>query len=963
MTNGRDNGSARTFTQAARNVNRAPSIRQCLKQVRTGMYVVLCLFTLASIASAQASRNKKPSTKPANPTNGSPTTLTLDVDQMYCDESLPYSYQSDPSKVTLQVGVAQNTDVDHDPAQWAKVMGDLWKSASALPSTVQVSFEAKTTYSSDGNGKDAATNDAPTDRGLLDSGLAILGNPKQELSNDTFDAQRLLVRTLFGPNPFQVACADAYLRYPTGNVPSNSALPQLTKGAGYPFSLNDKNAPKYYLINIVRWKDATPPKGTSANDKPPQTMPFFQAASDDWYLLNYSDSQDRPQDISQWFHKITPAMMSETLRIIGSDKVMFLGIHLAPLPVLGDKGIPNPNSKSAPATEQAWFDAVSLKYTFQASAATPTNMADLNTLLSILMGGLTGAAGKAQQAASNAPGPKAFTPQTVADALKQLKAAVQAANEALDQEEEQEQKLNNKLDLFLHQLSMATLPPLDLDSHVKTQPDVIAEDTSASDGLLVVNQLNQGPLGARISVNSNVEAKLTELSKSDSSKDEVKAQAKSTAIAAIQQDIDSMSRLQAEINARKAALGTHGIMLSTYQGRYAAGLLTNLKNLPVTLASNWTASFSVVTVSPKWAGNADVYDLTKPTTDADKSNRAGIASSKAEAKKTDGKSGDTPTTPTLASGSGGTSSADAAAVWGAAPSTHLSFGPSFAASDPRGLFDFVDDPVQDSPQSSKDTTAQDPSKQPSDGKNKNKNPGKNSGATSNSSKDATATASAICTISLTPGSTTANPQTQQTQTACSDQQTKILDEGRSRWDVSVIVPITGYKDLTFQAASSGSSGPNIITAKTITRENAYGVFDLYLIPEDLINPPYLGIPHVVVGLPFAGQVFNKPYFAVGETINIPKMIAKIPIVSKLPVLSNFAQKDLPLFVRPVFGWVDNKVYPTGGAPTYRSLKPQFSIEMSFSSIKNAVQTLSKNSSNGTGNTTKPTTPSSVPNSN
>jgi hypothetical protein len=184
----------------------------------------------------------------------------------------------------------------------------------------------------------------------------------------------------------------------------------------------------------------------------------------------------------------------------------------------------------------------------------------------------------------------------------------------------------------------------------------------------------------------------------------------------------------------------------------------------------------------------------------------------------------------------------------------------------------------------------------------------------------------------------------------------VLNEGRSRWDVSFIVPVTGYQDLTFQAETAS---PNLITSKTITRENAYGVFDLFLIPEDLINPPYVGFPHIVVGLPFAGQVFDKPYFAVGETLNFPKAIGKVQFLSKLPVIGNLAQKDLPLFVRPVFGWVYNKVYPpasTEGARSYRSLKPQWAIELSFSSIKNAVQTFSKSS----GNNTKPTTPSSVP---
>lgn len=936
MTTGRNNGSVCTFTQTARNVNLAPSIRKCLKQVRTGMYVVLCLFTLASFASAQASRNKKRSTKPASPTNGSPTTFTLDVDQMYCDESLPYAYKSTPGKLELTVGQLQNTSDPRAAANWGDVLKNDWerfaKAAShepdkdpaiVTPNFIDPAFPSTST---------GAWDEPPTDDGSLDdSGRPILFDPTWDLSSSTYDAQRLLVRTLFGPNPFQVACAYPYLKYPNAgkNDPvhtgvDNNPIRLLTKGAGYPFSLNAKDAPKYYLINIVRWKDATSPKGAPSN----QNQPFFQAASDDWYLLNYSDSQDRHQDISQWFHKITPSMVSDTLRIIGSDKVMFLGIHLAPLPVLGDKGIPNPNPDSAPATEQAWFDAVSLKYTFQASAATPTNMADLNTLLSIVLGGVGLSAPQQQNNPAAAPPP----PARLSDALDDLKASLASID---------------PIDLFLHQP--------DLQSYFKSRHYGVEPLSTGESGLLRITNGEGDKSPIRLTVDPTVEAQIRTLADSDPTN--------STAMGAIQGDIEAISRLRAAIASPKT-------VLSTYQGRYVAGLLTNLQNLPVTLASNWTANFSTVTVSPIWAGNAGVYDLTKPATEADKSNRAGITSSKAEAKKTNGKSAGTQATPAPASGKSGMEFVDAPTVARAASSTHHNFGPSLAATDPGRLPGSLDDPAQDSTQHSKSDPAKDSGTQPTGGKkNSGKNSGKSSGATStnsgasNSPKNATATASTICTISLTPGSTTANPQTQQTQTACSDQQNKILDEGRSRWDVSVIVPITGYKDLTFQSASSGTSGPNIITAKSITRENAYGVFDLYLVPEDLINPPYLGIPHIVVGLPFAGQVFNKPYFAIGESINFPKMIAKIPIVSKLPLLSNFAQKDLPLFVRPVFGWVDNKVYPTVGAPAYRSLKPQFSIEMSFSSIKNAVQTLSKNSSNGSGNTTKPTTPSSVPNSN
>lgn len=1072
MTTGRNNSPEFTFTNGARNLNggrRAFSIRRRMKRVRTA-YVVLCLLSLGLLADAQASRNKKPSAKPATSTNGSPTTFTLDVDQMYCDESLPYSYKSTSSTLELTIGQLQNTKDNRTQENWSGVLQKDWIGfvKRSAPSTEFVHTQNQgntpelpadaakftpdfstllsnpvTGWATPPGGWDnppAAWGTPQTDGWLVDNGGPLLYDPAWDLSTSTYDAQRLLVRTLFGPNPFLVACAYPYLKYQDGKATDKQlhtgakgeTIPLLTKGAGYALSLNAKDAPQYYLINIVRWQDAKPPQGAAAN----QALPFYQAASDDWYLLNYSDSQDRDQDISQRFRKVTPAMVSGTLRLIGSSKVMFLGIHLAPLPVLGEKGIQNPNPSSAPATEQAWFDAVSLKYTFQASAATPTNMADLNTLLSIVLDKFTKNTGTTPTTQIN-PAPKALQSRSIKEALNKLDDAVQKTNTALDQENKREQELEepaNALDKFLRQFDEAKLPALTLDAQVYAQTYSLSADPNATTKLLIVTQPNASPAGAEIIVTQEVRAKLMELAMSASAADaeakakaqtateakakadaitEAKAKAKamieakaqteaqakaeadakakadavSKAITAIQKDIDSVSQMQAQINARKAAFDSLGILLSTYQGRYAAGLLTNLKNLPVTLASNWTAQFSVPAGLKEWDGNAGVYDLTKPATYADASNRGGITSSKASAKKAeadakkanpkkagDGKTGSTTTggssrrNPALVSASNnrGTEST-AFAVSGAELSGSRSFGPSPSVGDLEGSDDFINDPAQDSTQSqdqsSKKASAQDSGK-PGDGEKQGKSTDTKPNTTSTSTKNSTSTATTICMIGLTRGSGTDMPATAQRQSDCSDQQTKILDEGRSLWDVSVVVPVQGYQDLTFQAASSGSSGPNIVTAKNVTRENAYGVFDFYFIPEDLIDPPYLGIPHIVVGLPFAGQVFNKPYFAVGETINIPKMISKVSFLSKCPLLSNFSQKDLPLFVRPVFGWVDNKVAPIGGAPTYRSFKPQFSIEMSFSSIKNAVQTLSKNSSkNGSGNTTKPTTPSSVPDSN
>lgn len=883
--------------------------------------VTLLMLAVVSLAGAQASRKKSPAkSKAATPTNGSPTTFTLDVDQLYCDESLPYSYRSTRNALELEVHTAEHPN-------WAAVLKTDWdKFVATASSPPTFSDSDSSTTSHDPKFLDSnvlrsggSWDDPPDDQGWIsDDGKPILYDPTWDLSTSTYDAQRLLVRTVFGPNPFQVACAYPYLKYTDAHSATQDQLhqgakgetiPLLTKGAGYAFSLNDKDAPKYYLINIVRWKDAQPPKDAPKNT----VMPFFQAASDDWYLLNYSDAQDRQQDISKWFYRITPAMVSDTLRIIGSDKVMFLGIHLAPLPTLGDKGIPNPNPNAAPATEQTWFDSVSLKYMFQASAATPTNMADLNTLLSILLGnlGLPSGAPAAGAALGGGPPPP---PPSVGDMLTKLTTAVHEVNEKLDQE--------SKIDVFLRQLNLA--------SYVAKRHYGIEPDKGLS-ALLIVTQPDDR-FSARVGLDTGVEDQISKLPGNDP-----------VAIAAIQQDLNLLDTL-------KGSLASSNMMLSTYQGRYAAGLLTNLKNLPVTLASNWNATFTLPSGLQNWPGNAGVYDLTKPCKSdkqpdpcaADNSNKAGVTSSKSAAK-----SAGTRTPPATGSDNADTKSADASGSSAASPGkpADSNKGTQQGSSKPGEGADAK------KPGESNTKAATD----------KNTIPPKKPTTTSNTSKNATATASTICTISLTKGSSTDRPPTDQHQSDCSDQPSKVLDEGRSRWDISFIVPLTGYKDLTFQAGTSGST--NLITAKTITRENAYGVFDLFLVPEDLLNPPYVGIPHIVVGLPFAGQVFNKPYFAVGESINFPKAIAKIPVVSKLPVLSNLGQKDLPLFVRPVFGWVYNKVYPAGGAPTYRSLKPQWALEMSFSSIKDAVGTFGKKSSKGSGNTTKQSTPSEVPSTN
>jgi hypothetical protein len=163
-----------------------------------------------------------------------------------------------------------------------------------------------------------------------------------------------------------------------------------------------------------------------------------------------------------------------------------------------------------------------------------------------------------------------------------------------------------------------------------------------------------------------------------------------------------------------------------------------------------------------------------------------------------------------------------------------------------------------------------------------------------------------------------------------------------------------YQVSTPPTSTTGGTGPNDVTAKTITRTNAYAMFDIMPFGQDLNNLPTIGIPYLTAGLPLAGQVFNKPYFAVGETLFLPKSIS-----SRVKVLSELSSY-FPLSINPVFGWVYNKEFHTTVNPTtnavtkapYRAWKPQFAIGFSFRSISSTVKSgLSKSSGTNTKSTT------------
>lgn len=690
--------------------------RLTLLRKPTAVVPILLLAVTSPVIFAQKStskpdppaKTKASSATPATPTGGSKSAFTITVDQQYCDVSLPYIYSSTSQDLKLEVQSTGN---------WDSILQQSWNQHPQLP---VASIEAAAVPAAQQNSKidlsftpispvnSGHTDDPPVLDGtrpeIQDEGDALLGDPTQELHANTFDVQRLLVRTLFGPNPFQLACAYPYLKYPdpkTAGVstdtlkigPDGKPIGLLGKGARYPFSLNNANSPQYFLIDIVRWKDAPTPTGGPS-------IPYFQPVSDDWYLLNYSDSKARPQDFSKWFHAITPSMAKDELRVLGSGQVMFLAIHLAPM-VTPDPNIAQPQTMKGKPTEQAWYDDVTIKYSIQASTYEPTQMQDLSDLAQILGTYIGASPSQASPTASVTPSaaPAVALPPPPRPAL-------------------------TIIDAFLRQS--------------KTPGDPIR--------------------------------------------------------------------------------------ISTYQGRYAAGILTNLAALPVNLSNTWTASFSKS--NDNINGKATAYDT------------------RSQADITEAAKKANPSAP----------------------------------------------PVSSAPPCSVAVDSTDKTKQ------------------------------ADCNVTGA----------------------KVQNEGLAHWDISVIVPASGYSDLTFQKSTT-TGGTSSITAKTVTRTNAYAVFDLFLLhPEDLVRPPNVGLPHLVVGLPFAGQVFDKPYFAFGETFNLPNTLGKLKIFDWIPGVSSQVSSDLPISIRPTFGWVYNKVFPNPGtSASYRSLKPQFGVEISISSL---VKTLSKSTS-------------------
>jgi hypothetical protein len=153
---------------------------------------------------------------------------------------------------------------------------------------------------------------------------------------------------------------------------------------------------------------------------------------------------------------------------------------------------------------------------------------------------------------------------------------------------------------------------------------------------------------------------------------------------------------------------------------------------------------------------------------------------------------------------------------------------------------------------------------------------------------------------------------------------------------------------------SFASTDGTVTQKSNAKLNAYGFFDLYPFHgADLAGPPWSSYPHLMVGLPFSGKVFNRPFVGMGFLH-----------LKQLPVVGKF----IPLQANLYAGWVIEKEFKpktlTVGSPATvgalandlrpeRDWKPQFGIEFSIRSLKKAAA--SSTSKQGTGSSSKQAT--------
>ena len=287
--------------------------------------VLAASFGLPSTGIAQGAPAKKSTThKPAPASPSASQSQIVKVSNYYCDTSVPYVFTEGASGNPISV----------DSKKFGSAMTPKGTPQEKVDDPIK-----------DFGGKSFS---------VYDPGGSILGDKTQELGADGFDAARLLIRTLQAASTSypstQLVSADCHL------PPTNQIVPPATMPA---FSFSKAT---FYLIEIVRWKISNG---------------INQIDSDDWYMMNYSDSAPFHRTMDHMFQKFSPGVGSE-LRIFGDahkpakNQVYFLSIHLAP-----QGGV-----------ETNWVDknSTAISYKIQADKVGSIGVQDFSALFSAIVG-------------------------------------------------------------------------------------------------------------------------------------------------------------------------------------------------------------------------------------------------------------------------------------------------------------------------------------------------------------------------------------------------------------------------------------------------------------------------------------------------------------------------------------------------------------------------------------------------
>lgn len=322
-----------------------------------------------------------------------------------------------------------------------------------------------------------------------------------------------------------------------------------------------------------------------------------------------------------------------------------------------------------------------------------------------------------------------------------------------------------------------------------------------------------------------------------------------------------------------------------FQGRYAAASVANLRDLPAKLTSTMTANFNG---SPKKAAPPYCAEVTKTllTTDGKPASRCSSPSD---------------TTTDIPAGRVTEHGSNNSLSLRDEPRPQLVLT-GFRLPPASGTMKYISQAQE------VDTNSATPA---------NPVAGTSSTGDTNPTKPLQSTAVANC-----DPSTNKDPGNGATvQKPCTLTQT-ITDEGLYHWDVSIAVPITGYKETVFDSN-------NALMAKSVTRTNAYAMLDIAPWGEDFVKPQLFGIPHLMTGLPISGKVFNKPFVGgLGEEVGLTKV--------------------LPFSARLFAGVVYNKEFRGASQVPHRVWKVQYGIELSMSSAISKLKSGSTTKTNSSG---------------